>query len=98
MKNYIKRLPIEFIGRGEVKGFHFHQLLRGQQCCLYEIVSDQNTIYFEVFEIKVFKVPKRNELYESYPKANSFGLWAWTFNNYQKASDKFNKIESKWKN
>ena len=94
MTDRIKKLPIEFIGRGEVKGFHFHQLLRGQLCCLYEVASDQTPLYFEVFKIRVFKVPKRNELYEPYPKANSFGIWAWTYSSYNKAIINFKNLNN----
>lgn len=90
----IKRLPTEFIGKGEMKGFHFNQLERGQKCCLYQVRTDYKTIHYEVFIIKTFKVPITKELYEAYPKANSFGIWAWSINDYNKAVKKFNKIES----
>ena len=93
MTQGIKELPIEFIGRGEVKGFHFSQLMRGQKMFLYEVNFDGLT-HYEVFEIRVCFTPKTGKPYEGYPKANSFGVWAWTFRDYDKAVEKFNEIEN----
>ncbi len=94
MKENTKKLATEFIGKGEVKGFQFRQLIRGRQACLYEVTTQWNTIHYEVFEIKVFLTPKTKEPYEAYPKANAFGVWAWTTNNYDKALEKLKKIDS----
>lgn len=88
----IKKLPTEFTGKGEVKGFQFRQLKRGQKACLYEVHSD-GKIHYEVFKIKIGKIPKSDQLYEQYPKANSFGKWAWTNRDYEKAIEKFKIIE-----
>jgi len=88
----IKKLSIEFIGRGEVKGFQFRQLMRGQKMILYEVTSQGNT-HYEVFEIRVCLTPITREPYEGYPKANSFGVWAWTTRIYEKALERFTKIE-----
>ncbi len=88
----IKELPIEFIGKGEVRGFRFLQLMRGQKMFLYEVYFDGLT-HFEVFEYHICFTPKTKEPYEGYPKANSFGVWAWTYRNFEKAVEKFNKIE-----
>lgn len=91
MKEGIKRLPREFIGKGEVKGFHFNQLLRTQNYCLYKVTNSGNT-HYEVFEIKVYLLPITKEPYESYPTVNSFGVWAWTYANYNKAIEKLNNL------
>lgn len=92
MKNYLKILPTEFVGRGEVKGFEFHQLLRGKNACIYR-VSTPGTKHYEVFKIKVLCKPFTNEQYEAYPKANSFGVWAWSNRQYVFAYNKFKMIE-----
>lgn len=92
MNENIRKLLTEFIGKGEVRGFHFSQVKRGQQACLYEVAS-AGLIHYEVFELKVFREPKTNILYETYPKANSFGIWAWTYRNYTKALEKYAEIE-----
>lgn len=92
MDNVVIKLQKEFIGRGEVKGFHFTQLKRGLKACIYE-VADSGRLHYEVFKIKIGKIPKSNELYEPYPKANSFGIWAWTFQNYENAIERFEIIE-----
>ena len=92
MKENIIKLSKEFIGKGEVKGFHFYQLDRGKKSCVYEVCDDGHT-HYEVFKIKVGKIPKSEQLYEQYPKANSFGIWAWTYRDYEKAFLKFKKIE-----
>lgn len=92
MKEGIKKLPIDFIGNGEVKGFQFRQMKRSQNAALYEVQTQG--IHYEVFEIRVLKIPKTNELYEAYPKANSFGKWAWTYSDYKKAVEKFYEIEN----
>lgn len=94
MNTNIKKLPVEFIGKGEVKGFHFCQIKRGQNACIYKVV-DEGCERYEVFKIKVRSMPGTMELFESYPKANSFGIWAWTFRNFEKAFGKFNMIETK---
>lgn len=93
MKKEVKGLPKTFIGKGEVKGFEFIQLKRSKKAALYEVQPSYGKTHFEVFRIKTFKTPKTNNLYESYPKANSFGNWAWTYNSIEKAEIKFKKIE-----
>ena len=80
----IKQLPTTFIGRGEVRNFVFNQLYEGDKAFLYEIV-DGKKVHYEVFRKKV------NNQYAcvSYPNSKSFGLWAWTFTNLEKAKLKF---------
>jgi len=88
----IKKLPTEFIGKGEVKGFHFCQLKRGHNACLYKVQAN-GMMHYEVFKLKIAKIPKSDDLYEPYPKANSFGYWAWTYRNYITAIEKFKELE-----
>ncbi len=94
MSEGIKRLPKDFIGKGEVKGFQFHQLLRGHKSCLYKVVTQHGNSHYETFEIRVFKTPKTQMTYEAYPKANSFGVWAWTYLDYNKVKAKFLEIDN----
>lgn len=83
----IRPLELEFIGRGEVKGFEFRQILCGDYAYLYE-VQDEGKIYFEVFQKRI------NRRYSSisYPTANAFGIWAWTYKDIDPALDKFHSI------
>lgn len=81
-------LKITFIGRGEVKGFEFTQLYATSTAFCYKVVSNIGHEHYEVFRRIVNK--KHNCI--SYPKSKSFGKWAWSFYNLQRALDKFNKI------
>lgn len=48
----MRELLIEFIGKGEVKGFHFRQLDKTEKGYLYEVVTESGT-HYEVFERRV---------------------------------------------
>lgn len=80
----MKQLELEFVGRGEVKGFGFTQIKRSELAYLYEVNCD-GSIHYEVFK------HKENKQFNcvSYPKTGSFGVWAWTCKELQKAVDKF---------
>lgn len=88
-----KELEKEFIGTGETKGFKFTRIASQRYVYLYE-VSQNDKIYYEVF--KRLKSPvcidfeKRiysdTEFKEIYPKANSFGVTAWTLSNLEYAT------------
>jgi len=79
----------KFVGRGEVKGFKFTQLIKTNKAFLYKVDSG-NSIYFEVFKMKL---NKRCENI-SYPTSKAFGIWAWTYMTLELAIDKFNKLDS----
>lgn len=83
----MKELFKEFIGTGEVKGFKFFQKRATEKAYLYE-VSDEGKIHYEVFQKRV------NERYGNIckPTSKSFGIWAWTYRNYQEAINKFNEL------
>lgn len=87
------KLPEDFIGKGEVKGFQFHQLKRGNNAFLYEVMTEGRS-HYEVFKFRVVFTPKTKIPHEGYPKANSFGIWAWTYNQLEKALVKFYTIEN----
>lgn len=101
----MKELEKEFIGTGEVKAFKFSQILRNDYAFIYFVTSfSEDNIglktHYEVFECKSSKecdmiiggVNVHFEEKEIYPKANSFGIWAWTYIEYDKALSKFNEI------
>ena len=94
----MKELREEFEGRGEVRGYHFKQLMSNERAFLYEVTNTEfNTTHYEVFE------RRENKQYNcvSYPKSSSFGQWAWCVIIYEDAVNKFNLIskkqEEKWK-
>ena len=76
----IKPLKTSFIGKGEVKGFLFIQVLKSKKAFLYE-VNTGSSIFYEVFK---YKVNKRNKCI-SYPTSRGHGIWSWTTNSYLKA-------------
>lgn len=80
----MKELPLEFTGRGEVKGFTFKQIHASCKAYLYEI----NGKHYEVFRRKI------NTRFGnvSYPKSRDFGRWAWTYNSRELAEKKFNEL------
>lgn len=98
----INLLEKNFFGTGEVKGFEFNQIRVCTLAYLYEVKSNDGNIHFEVFKRKNAPVciDFENRIYsetdfkEIYPKSNDFGAWAWTFETYFKALQKFNSIEN----
>ena len=85
----MRELQEEFIGKGEVKGFKFTQIKKTEYAYLYQVEDySTNRMRYEVFKRRI------NKRYEcvSYPKSKSFGLWAWSIFNYQKALQKFEEI------
>ena len=86
----MRELEIKFIGRGEVKGFLFTQVLRCGWGYIYRVDSIgynqegseiQLKPYYEVFK---HKINKRFDTV-SYPSANQFGLSAWSASTLQQA-------------
>lgn len=83
----MEELRINFIGRGEVKGFLFTQLKSSGKAYLYH-VRNKSIEHFEVF--------KRRENLRfgnvSYPTSEAFGIWAWTYRSLNEAERKYNKL------
>lgn len=77
----IKELREEFEGEGEVKGFTFRRVLANGYAYVYMVSGGSSRVYYEVFERRV------NLLYGvvRYPKAKSFGIWAKTTYDWDKA-------------
>ena len=98
------KLEKEFIGIGEVKGFKFRMLDENEKSFIYE-VSDEDRKWYEVFERKVSKetdtmlngISVHFEEREIYPHSNSFGVWAWCINDYDRAMNKFKELSVKVK-
>jgi len=84
----LKELHEKFDGIGEVKGKSFKQLLRSKDAYLYECTGENFNTHYEVFR------RRENDRFNvvSYPKSNSFGKWAWTYNNFEEAKKKFSEI------
>lgn len=78
-------------------GFHYTQVLRGLEACIYEQRVSESVKYFEVFKIRIRKgkaLPgKKLETSEWFPNNESFGYWAWTFKNYEDALKKWKELE-----
>jgi len=97
----IKELENEFIGVGEVKGFKFRKIQSTQYAYTYEVLQN-GVMYYETF--KRLKSPvcidfeKRiysdTDFKEFYPKANRFGVDAFTFKNEIDAVNKMIEIDN----
>ncbi len=88
MTSKIKELPLEFDGKGEVKGYRFRQLHKSGKAYMYEKTCDEGDTSYEVFKRKT----NRRFQSVSYPKSNSFGIWAWDIRNYERALERFNEL------
>ena len=88
----MKELEEEFIGRGEVRGFQFKCLLMCDKAYLYSVTTEGG-VHYEVFE------RKENTQFDcvSYPKSNSFGVWAFTTVDWGKALAKYEYYKAKEK-
>jgi hypothetical protein len=95
----IKKLPENFEGKGEVKGFEFRQVKRSEKTLLYEVYS-ANFKHFEVFAIKTTpvcldfenRVYSETDFKEIYPKSKDFGSWAFTTRKLLRAVDLFESL------
>lgn len=81
----IKELPIEFEGKGEVKGYYFTQIGKSDKAYIYAVDGGK---HFEVFKRQV----NRRFSQESYPNSESFGIWSWTYRSYERALEKFEHL------
>jgi len=104
----IEKLEKQFTGTGEVKDFTFSQVLESENCYVYEVKQgeDCDNAHYEVFNKIISpkcidfakKIYSETEFKESYPKANHFGLVAWTYRDYNKAKSKLNELEAQIRN
>jgi hypothetical protein len=85
----MKNLEQNIIGKGEVKGFLFTQMQISSKLYLYK-VNTSTTIHYEVFKRK----QKTNSKRHCFPTSKAFGIWAWTYESYEKAIGKFNHLNN----
>jgi hypothetical protein len=99
MKNLVK-LPHSFIGKAEVKGFSFTQVLESHNSYIYRVGPDKDC-YYEVFKKKESAICldflkreySETDFMENYPKKNAFGVTAWTTGNLFRAQEIMTEIE-----
>ena len=95
----MKELELEFIGVGEVKGDLFKQIHRSPYAYIYE----RNFEYIKSYEVFIRREAKETdsiiggvavhfEAKVKYPKSEDFGVWAWYFNSYDEAINKYENI------
>lgn len=83
-------------------GFVYKQLKRGDRAAMYtQTLVDEDGGSFKAFEVFKIKIGKAKIVFgvelpekEKFPSDEDFGKWAWTYLDYQRALDKFDKIES----
>lgn len=71
----IKILKKEFVGRGEVRGFHFTQIYMHDLFYVYKVDADpegKGHVYYELIMRKIMFGR------EAYPGSRSFGIYGWT--------------------
>jgi hypothetical protein len=83
----MKPLPIQFDGRGSVRGYIFTQELITDKAYLYK-VERNGSIHWEVFK------KRENTRFGniSYPSDEAFGKWAWTYSSFERAKIKFDEL------
>lgn len=87
-ENKIKELPTHYIGRGVVRGFEFRQIYVTESGFIYEVDTGAS-IYYEVFRKRV----NRRFACISYPRASSFGIWAWTTPDLERAKEILRELD-----
>ena len=83
----MKKLPIDFTGKGTVKGFKFSQLRASEHAYIYR-VDTGNMIVYEVFKKRV----NRRLDAVQYPNTSDFGIWAWLYLTREFAELKYAKL------
>ena len=89
-------------GKGEVKGFTFHQEVENKDGYIYKVDNGVDKPYFEVFQKKEtaicldFKerIYSETDTKEVYPKAKDFGVWAWTVTDLDKAAARLSNFST----
>ena len=85
----MRELPIEFDGKGSVRGFKFTQRMKSDKAYLYAVAIGESQ-HYEVFR------RKENKRFGtvSYPRDNAFGVWAWCIHDHARAVEKFNELNN----
>lgn len=97
----MKQLELEFIGKGQVKGFKFKQIANNGLAYIYEVTDDCG-IHYEVFEHKEVDATTAilggvSVTYDArvlYPKESAFGVWAKCVRDYSKALGLYEQMSS----
>ena len=92
-------LPDNFTGGGEVSGFLFEKLAQTDTAYLFKVTDDRH-VHFEVFKRRsspvcidfANKIFSEVDFKETYPKSNSFGVWAWTMRDEILAKEKLESL------
>lgn len=90
----------EFIGGGEVRDFKFVRIMFTEHANMYQVTPPDAKCHYEVFKVKFApvcidfenRIYSEDEFKQIYPKAKDFGKWAWTYNDYEKAIEKYNEL------
>lgn len=88
-----KELEQVIEGKGECRGFTFRQIKSNGYAYVYEVDND-GYIHYEVFE----RIINKQFMCVSYPKSNSFGIWAFCVHKLDKALQKYEELTEKVKN
>lgn len=88
----IHKLPAQFIGTGEVKGFTFKRVFENEKGYVYGVIQNEK-VHYEAFYKKVTpvcidfenRIYSETEYKESYPSSKHFGSIAWTANSMDEA-------------
>jgi len=102
----IRELPLSFQGTGEVKGYSFTQVRATPDGYIYRVDGcpvlpmgnclDQTPVPSRDTHYEVFKRMVHTQFAcVSYPRAKSFGSWAWTAETLGNAEDLFEKFVNK---
>lgn len=90
----MKELDTQFAGRGEVRGYTFTQVNQSPHAYIYKKQDDTTTRY-EVFERKENVNPEWGINQVSFPSSKAFGIWAWQYNTYEEARQKFDELNKR---
>ena len=88
-----QELEKEFNGIGEVKGYTFQMIAEEKGIGYIYMVTNESTTHYEVFRHKETpvlidfekRIYSETDTKVTYPKSNSFGVWAWTFTRHHQA-------------
>tara|TARA_R110000868_G_scaffold335096_1_gene595846 strand:- start:98 stop:397 length:300 start_codon:yes stop_codon:yes gene_type:complete len=96
----MKYLEKQFIGKGQVKGDLFTQVEKSDFGFIYSVTfpEEKTPHHYEVFKRKIVegydfeKKCSNGEEMESYPTENSFGVWAFTCHELERAKEILNSF------
>ena len=93
-------LAKEFEGRASQRGWLFREVKREGLIAMYEKVSVDGSVYFEVIRVKRDKggvsviggVEINFESKERYPNDNAFGTDGWCYRGYDRACERYDEL------